>query len=424
MSCDGNPISLLSPDKISRLLRGPVGTEVEICIKRPGFDHEITMKIKRAEIIIEDVSFAGFVEPGVAYVRLTGFTEKAATELTRAYNNLGKKQEIKAFILDLRGNSGGLLESAVEVSGVFLPKGTTVVSTKGFRDGEHSFSTNSNPLLLEIPLAVLVDGGTASASEIVAGALQDLDRAIIIGTKTFGKGLVQKVYNIDKDSSTKVKVTTAKYYIPSGRCVQKQDYISNKSVFFNILDDSSDQYKEHTKFYTLNRRMVFEHGGITPDKIVEDIEPGYVVTELWRQSLFFNFAVKYHQDYPTLNNELKITDNIFNEFLSYVRSQDFDYKIEGESELIKFVEIAKKKNLPTNMINDTQQLIDQLEIIKEKSLESEKVQISRMLLDELAEKYFGSKEKIKYSFRFDKQLQTAIDVLLNSSEYKKILAIN
>jgi carboxyl-terminal processing protease len=421
---NGQPVSPLSPDKISRRLRGPVGTEVELTIKRPGFAHEITMKIKRAEIIIEDVSYSDFVRPGVVYIRLTGFTEKAATELIRAYNELKRQQEIKAFILDLRGNSGGLLESAVEVAGIFLPKGTNVVRTKGFSDGEHSFSTQSSPLLLETPLAVLVDGGTASASEIVAGALQDLDRAIIIGTKTFGKGLVQKVYNIDKNSSTKVKVTTAKYYIPSGRCVQKQDYLDNKLMFYNSLKDTSNKIEEHSAFYTTNRRTVFEHGGITPDKIVMNEEAGFVATELWRQSMLFNFAVKYHREHSILTGKLEISDKMFNDFIDFIRSKDFDYNIEGESELKKFLQTAREKNLPNNIISNTEQLLTQIKGLKEKALMEEREQISRMLLDELAEKYYGSKEKIKYSFRSDQQLHTAIDVLLNSSEYKKILAIN
>jgi carboxyl-terminal processing protease len=382
------------------------------------------MKIKRAEIIIEDVSYSDFVRPGVAYIRLTGFTEKAAIELIRAYNELKRKQEIKAFILDLRGNSGGLLESAVEVAGIFLPKGTNVVRTKGFSDGEHSFSTQSNPLLLETPLAVLVDGGTASASEIVAGALQDLDRAIIIGTKTFGKGLVQKVYNIDKNSSTKVKVTTAKYYIPSGRCVQKQDYLDNNTMLFTSLEDTSNEIEDKSAFYTTNRRTVFEHGGITPDMIEINEKVGFVATELWRQSMLFNFTVKYHGENSIPNGKLEISDKMYDEFIDYIRSQDFDYNIEGENELKKFLQTAREKSLPENIISNTEQLLTQIKGLKEKALMDEREQISRMLLDELAEKYYGSKEKIKYSFRFDQQLHTAIDVLLNSSEYKKILAIN
>jgi len=224
----------------------------------------------REEITIEDVSFADFIAPGVAYVRLTSFTEKAGDELYKEIKDLQKRGEIKSFILDLRGNSGGLLESAVEIASMFLPAGTTVVYTRGLRDGEHSFKTQSDPLLPDVPLAVLVNNGSASASEIVAGALQDLDRAIIIGTNTFGKGLVQKVYNIDKNSNTKIKVTTAKYYIPSGRCVQKEDYTNKSSLFHDTESDSSSADNAPREYFTSNNRKVLENGGIIPDRIVKD----------------------------------------------------------------------------------------------------------------------------------------------------------
>jgi len=420
---NGEEVSSISPDKISRRLRGPVGTQIEISIKRPGYANEITMTLTRAEIVIEDVTFFDFIQPGIAYVRLTGFTEKAAAELTQAINDLKKRQEIKAFILDLRGNSGGLLESAVEVAGIFLPKDTPVVSTKGFRDGENTFPTHSDAILPYTPLAVLVDGGSASASEIVAGALQDLDRAILIGTQTFGKGLVQKVYNIDKNSSTKVKVTTAKYYIPSGRCVQKQDYIKNQHLLLSNLTDSTVQGKR-VPYYTKNKRMVFEHGGITPDKIIDQNDFDYIITELWRQSLFFNFAVTYHQEHPELIGNLEINQQVFNDFIEYVRNNNFDYQMEGENELNKFSEIAKEKQLGNEIVTRTLELINMLKMIKEEEIINNREKIMGILLEELAEKYYGNKERIKYSLRSDKQLYEAIDILLNSTEYKKILAIN
>ncbi len=416
-------VSTFSLEKISRKLRGPIGSDVELTFKRPGSTGEIIMRITRAEIIIEDVNYAGYIEPGVAYVRLTGFTDKAGTELRNAINELEEKGEINAFILDLRGNSGGLLEAAVEVLGVFLPKGTTVVKTKGFRDGEHSFETHTTPMLLNTPLAVMVDKGSASASEIVAGALQDLDRAIIVGTRTFGKGLVQKVYNIDKSSNTKIKITTAKYYIPSERCVQKQNYTENKAVFYNESNDSNRTAHEHETFYTLNRRVVFENGGITPDRIVTEEDMPSVVMELWRQSILFNFSVEYHQQHPDWVGNLDISDNVFNEFLTYVKAGDFEYQIEGENELLAFLSTARDNDLPIDIINPAEEILTRLNKLKSSDLVEHKQEIKNILLSDLVEMYLGNHERIHYSLKNDDQVYEAIDVVLNKSEYKKILAI-
>ena len=420
---DGENVSDISLENISRRLRGPVGSEVKLTIKRPGHTSEITMTIERDEIIIDDVNYADTVQPGVAYIRLTGFTDKAGSELRQAIKDIQKKEDIEALILDLRGNSGGLLEASVEVLGVFLPKGTTVVKTKGFRDGEHTFQTHTNPILLDVPLAVLVDRGSASASEIVAGALQDLDRAIIVGTETFGKGLVQKVYNIDKNSSTKIKVTTAKYYIPSGRCVQKQDYTERKSIFYNGETDTIPDIDQAYQFYTTNQREVYEKGGITPDRYIKDDDIHFVVTELLRSSLIFNFSVNYHQQNPEWTGEIGVTGKIFEKFITFARSEDFEYLIEGENELNSFLDTAREFDLPQNIIASGEELLTQLNALKESDILSQNNEIKQLLLSDLTEKYYGNTEKIRYSLKQDEQLHEAIDVVLNKGEYKKILAI-
>jgi carboxyl-terminal processing protease len=416
-------ISEISLENISQKLRGPVGSKVELTVKRPGYATKIIMTIERDEITIDDVNYSDMVQSGVAYIRLTGFTDKAGSELRQAIKDIQAQGTIEALILDLRGNSGGLLEAAVEVLGVFLPKGTTVVKTKGFRDGEHTFQTHTNPILLDVPLAVLVDRGSASASEIVAGALQDLDRAIIVGTETFGKGLVQKVYNIDKNSSTKIKVTTAKYYIPSGRCVQKQDYAESKAIFYNGEADTIFVNDQISQFYTTNRREVYEKGGITPDRYIKANDIHFVVTELWRSSLIFNFSVTYLQQNLAWTGEIGVTDKIFDEFITFIQSEDFEYLIEGENELNSFLDTAKEVDLPQNIIDSGEELLIQLNALKESDLVKHKDEVKQMLLAELTEKYYGNKQKIKYSMNHDDQLHEAIDVVLNEGEYKKILAI-
>jgi len=418
------PVSTMSTQKVSTFLRGPIGTDVELSISRNGFDGEIQMKITRAEILIEDVNYYDFVENQTAYIRLTGFTDKAGDELKSAIKELQKKQEIDGFILDLRGNSGGLLESAVEVANVFLAEGTPVVSTKGFRDGEHSFKTTSNPYLPNVPMVVLVDGGSASASEIVAGALQDLDRAIILGTETFGKGLVQKVYNIDNSLNTKLKITTAKYYIPSGRCIQKYDYTKDNGVFHSEDSLLIPKQDSHPEFYTINKRKVFEKGGISPDLDIEEPELSNLVFELYRQSTFFNFSVKYNQENPKWSGDFKISEKILNEFYSYLDEIEFSYKVEGEENLVKFIEIAEKNKTSQDLIESANNLLKGLQTFKKEDLHNHRDEIESALLAEIADKYFDNHTRIKFSLKNDLQLNSALDVLNNQKEYNKILAIN
>lgn len=420
---DGENVASLAPEIISKKLRGPVGSGVEIGIERPGFESELSLKLVREEIVIEDVNFADFVAPGLAYFQLTGFTDKAGEEFVNAVNKLQEQQPITSVILDLRGNSGGLLESAVEICSVFLPKGTTVVYTKGLRDGEHSFRTSSSPLLPDVPMVVLVNSGSASASEIVAGALQDLDRAVIVGTSTFGKGLVQKVYSIDKNNSTKIKLTTAKYYIPSGRCVQKEDYSENNIVFSKEMRDTTATEK-HREYYTNNHRRVYENGGVTPDTYVKDDSVSYLVTELWRNSIPFNFSVQYKLEHPKWDGSEESIEHLFSDFLDFTSNPEIKYYAEGESELEKFINIQQKTGVSPDILNNARQLLDQLQLSKSQALNNHKAEISRLLVNELAEKYYGSKEKLRFTNKYDVQLQSGISVLQDRNEYNRILMIN
>ena len=419
---NGDAASELSPEEISKRLRGPVGSSVEVTIERPGFESEFTLKMVREEIIIDDVRYSDFIAPGIAYIRLTGFTDKAGDEFKKEIKKLQKRDEIRAFILDLRGNSGGLLESAVDIAGIFLPKETTVVYTKGSNDGEHTFKTDSNPVLPDVPMVVLVNSGSASASEIVAGALQDFDRAIIAGTNTFGKGLVQKVYNIDKNNNTKIKITTAKYYIPSGRCVQKEDYSNNRLIFTKSGEDTSQASGDH-EYFTNNHRRVLEKGGITPDRYVKGDSIGQLITELWRQSIPFNFAVQYKIDNPSWTGPFEITDEIFSEFINFVAQNEFDYQTDGEAELEKFISIQKKNNGSAELIENAEILMTLLHDSKKHDMQKHRDNISHVLINELAEKYYGTKEKLRYTLQVDNQLKEAIGLLQDTQQYNKILAI-
>jgi carboxyl-terminal processing protease len=416
---DGIDISTMKPENISQMLRGPVDSPVELTIHRPYLEETFTRTLKRQEITIADVDFYDFVSPGVGYIRLTGFTEKAEEEVKAAIYALQQKGDLKALILDVRGNSGGLLDAAVDITNIFVPKNTLIVRTKGYRDGEAIFKTEFDPLLPTTPLALLVDGGSASASEIVAGALQDLDRAITVGEETFGKGLVQKVYDVDRDNNTKIKVTTAKYYIPSGRCVQKQDFTKDKNVFINSATDSTKK----ELYYTMNQRVVFENGGITPDRIVKTETNDRLMQALQRQHLFFNYAVKYYHEHPDQPTSLTISDDMFQAFIDFIYDNNFFYYLEGEKELQSFIEKAKMYGLTAEIVAKGEALFQQMTNLKHDELLKHKAQIKRSLRIELSDKYFNATERIRYSLHNDLPLQVALEVLADESEYKKILVI-
>ena len=419
---NGKDISGWSVDEVSGQLRGKIVTDVSLEIRRPGLDEPYSITLTRAEILIEDVGYAGFVEPGVAYLRLNGFTEKASDEMIAAIRKLQDEQDIHAFVLDLRGNPGGLLESAVEIVNIFVESDEMVVYTKGFRESEAKFYTRNKPLLPNVPLAVLVDQGSASASEIVAGALQDLDRAVIIGKSTYGKGLVQKIYSIDNNKGAKLKITTARYYIPSGRCIQKTDYGDKNDIF--IRDSLMQIQSNVSEFYTRNKRKVEDKGGIYPDIKVSSDSISYVTMELIRNSLIFDFAVKFHNEHLIWQPDTQLADSILTKFKLYVENKDIDYDIEGERELNKLEKIASTQNYSEEILKLIEELKNELDEQKETSFQNNRNEIARALNAELTEKYFGNKDRDRVLLTDDKPVSEAVNILKNDDRYSKILAVN
>jgi carboxyl-terminal processing protease len=420
VNIDGQNVEGFNINKVSKLLRGEIGTTIDLTLHREGYGEELKMTLTRSEIIIEDVGYAGFIDPGVAYISLNGFTDKAAREVKRAIRQLKEKGTIEKVVLDLRGNPGGLLDAAVDIVSIFVPRGQTVVYTKGFRENEVIFKTRNQPILPDVPLAVLVDGGSASASEIVAGALQDLDRAVIVGERTFGKGLVQKVYNVDKNSDTKVKITTAKYYIPSGRSIQKKDYSFENEV---VVGETGQADTLADIYFTQNKREVFDHGGVQPDLYVKGDSLDYVVIELIRKNMLFNFAVHYHQVHPDWQGKFEINDAILGEFKTYLKENNFDYSVEGSREINRLKKIVGRKGANKEMLALIGELEQKLLSEKENYLANCDAQIKKFLRLELAEKYFGRKGNYQYSIDDDAQVANAIKVLKNQSQYNKILAV-
>jgi carboxyl-terminal processing protease len=414
----------MSLDEASTKLRGNVGTQVTIQIRRPGVSDPIKLTLTRQEIVIKDVSFANFIAPGTALFRLTSFSDKAASELKQSIHALQKEGEIKKVILDLRGNPGGLLASSVEVANIFIEKGELIVKTKGTHEREAEFLTTKNALLPDVPLIVLVDGGSASASEIVAGAVQDIDRGVIIGSKTFGKGLVQQVYPVDKINDAFLKITTAKYYVPSGRCIQKEDYQRNKKVFTDLADSSD--FNNHETFYTKNGRAVYGGGGISPDITVQRKKTDQYVVALWAQGHFFKFTVDYLANHPEIkpSDGFSVTDEITEAFRQYLDEKEIDFEIEGEGELELFLDIAEEEGYQSNMLDLVNEALDKLDQEKLMEFDQNLSQIEESLELEFAEKLDGSKARIATMLKYDEGVEQALALFSSEEEFEKILLVN
>ncbi len=420
---DGQSTRNMTIEEASRKLRGKVGTQVTLEIQRPGVDEPITLTLTREEIVVKDVTFADFIDSGTVLIRLSGFTEKAPREMKQAITELKRRGTIERVILDLRGNPGGLLSSAVEVANIFLPPGELVVSTRGKNERESKFFTKEMPLLPNVPLVVLVNQYSASASEIVAGAIQDLDRGVIVGTTTFGKGLVQKVFPIDKINQTYLKITTAKYYTPSGRLIQKEDYKKNKKVFVDLSD--SVEYNQKTNYYTKNGRIVHGGGGIVPDVKIEGEKLDRFISAIRSRGYLFRFTVAYLSQHPELKQQqhIEVTDDILAAFEQYLKDEGFDYELNGEDELEAFLNVAQKEGYDEDIQDLVKVALQKLDAQKGNAVQSHAEQLKRHLEMEFAEKIGGSRARLRVWFQYDPQLKRALELLHDMPRYQEILAI-
>lgn len=421
---DGVATKSMTLEDASQKLRGKIGTKVSLQIERPGIKTPISMELTREEIILKDVNYAAFIEPGIAYIRLSAFSDKAGKELKDAIYELQAQATIERVILDLRGNPGGLLTSAVEVANVFLPPGQLVVSTRGYHESENKFFTKEDPLLPTQPLVVLINQSSASASEIVAGAIQDLDRGVLVGEETFGKGLVQKVFPIDKVSQAYLKITTAKYYVPSGRSIQKEDYKKNNSVYVDLSD--SVEYDSHIDYYTVNGRIVHGGGGIHPDVEVKEEELDLFMQNLIARGFFFQFTVDFLSNHPEFKNatSVPIDDHIISDFQEYVQKQEFDFDLEGEADLNKFLKVAGEKKYDKDIQDLVVVALQKLEATKLEEFSRNRMNIESNLEAEFAEKLNGTSARIKATLSNDTEVTRAMAVLRNMHQYQQILAIN
>jgi len=409
-----------SIDEISSALKGQPGTEVVVLIQRDSTEKPFEKTITRKEIKVDNVPYYGMLNENVGYINLSEFRQNAAKEVRDAFVSLKEKNNLKAIVIDLRGNGGGLLNEAVNIVNIFTEKGQLVVSTKGkLKDKNNYHKTMNAPVDLDIPLAILVDEGSASASEIVAGAIQDLDRGLVIGARTYGKGLVQNI--IPLTYNAEMKVTVAKYYIPSGRCIQELDY-SHKDGNGHATKFSDSLL---TAFKTLNGRTVYDRGGIDPDILVTQEEFSNVAYALAEKYLAFDYATWFYKNHASIApaGQFEITEDIYADFLSFIADKEYDYKTQSEDALEKLKTNAEKEKYFDAIKPEYEALKVKMMHDKQADLTKFKDQIKQLLKAYIIPRYYYQKGRIESSLKNDPCILKAIEALSNGDTYKGILQI-
>jgi carboxyl-terminal processing protease len=411
IAVDGKAAKGKTAEEVNEILKGYPGTEVELTVKRPGESKHLKINLIRDEVSVPNVPYSGMVSDNVGYVALTTFTREAGRNVGNALKKLKEENEnLKGIILDLRGNGGGLLAEAVNVSNVFIPKSSLIVTTKGkVKDWDRSFKTLNKPIDEDINLAVLINHGSASASEIVSGVIQDFDRGVLIGQRSYGKGLVQNTRDIGYNS--KVKMTTAKYYIPSGRCIQSVEYMEGEPA--DIPDD------KRAKFKTQNGRQVLDGGGVSPDIIIDEDADSDILKTLSNKHLIFKFVTEFVLKNESVSSveEFNFTD--WDGFVQYLAKNNFDYNTESEKLLKELKGQAEKDGYIVTA--DIETLENKIIEAKKNDLNNNKEAIIDMIEKEIASRYFYEKGKIEIGLRNDIEIKQAVSLLNNDTEYKKAL---
>jgi carboxyl-terminal processing protease len=427
---EGQSTEGMTAAEASQLMRGPAGTSITLKIMRAGIPDPIEFEIERAIIELKSVNYAGVVQgTNIGYVRLSRFAEESSQELREAISSLNE-QNVSALIFDLRSNGGGLLDQANETAELFLEQGREIVFTRGrFENSERHYVSSRPPLLpLDKPLIVLVDEGTASASEIVAGAIQDWDRGLIVGNTTYGKGLVQQIFPLSEDGTLALKLTTAKYYVPSGRCIQKPETRDKKK---KVVKDESEEEEdtgdsltvaEKEIYYTNGGRVVYGGGGIVPDIKIESETWRPIEINLYRQSMFFDFAVKYVAEHPDVKPDFEVTDDIVEQFRQFIKSKNFDYKSSLQAsleELKQTVASESKDSLFSGLVDSMETLV---KVEKEhdfnQSLDYIKQTIKREIVAAIAGERGVYEEVV---LKTDPAVRKAVEILTTPGEYAKLI---
>jgi carboxyl-terminal processing protease len=418
LKIDGVDAKGKTTEEVSKVLKGQPNTEVQLLIERPYTNESFEVSFKRQKISVKSVPYFAYIEEGIGYLKLRSFTRNCSKDVKNAIVDLQSDGDLNGLILDLRNNPGGLLNESVDIVNLFVKKGQEVVSTRGKIDSwDKVYNANKEPLNLDVPLVVLINQSSASASEIVSGAVQDLDRGVVIGQRSYGKGLVQQTRKLSYNSQ--LKLTVAKYYIPSGRCIQALDYSNrNKDGSVGKISDSL-----MTAFKTKNGRIVFDGGGIKPDVEVEDEGVSNLIFSLVRERLIFDYATLYrHQNESLLfDSTACISEEGFGLFTEFLSDKSYDYKTETEKAFENLKKKSEKESYYDLIKEEYDLLFSEFELNKKNDLNRNKETIKEILSGEIVSRYSFQEGRIKNSLNFDPDVKKALEILSDPSLYKEIL---
>lgn len=418
LKINGINIENKASDEISKLLKGQSNSDIVLTIRRHNKEELFEVTLNRERISIKNVPYYGMVSEDIGYIKLTDFTTEAGSEVRNAVNEL-KEDGAQKLIFDLRGNPGGLLEEAVNVSNVFIPKGKEVVTTRGkLQNWTKTYKTLNDPADEEIPLVVLVDNGSASASEIVSGVVQDYDRGVLVGQRTYGKGLVQQTRPLAYNSQ--LKVTTGKYYIPSGRCIQAIDYSHrNPDGSVGKIPDSLQN-----EFKTAVGRIVYDGGGVNVDVEVEEFEFAPITYSLVSNDLIFHYATEYYYSHPEIADakDFTLTDEEYQDFKDWLKDKTYDYTTQVEKDIETLVASAKQEKYYNEIAQQIMDLKKETLHNKNQDLITFNEEIRTLLEREITGRYYSQRGMIESTFNSDQTMLSAIEVLNDPERYQRILS--
>ena len=419
LQVDGTTTKGKNVEDVSKALKGQPGTEVKLLIQPSGDKNTVVKTIMRQEIKISSVPYSGMINDDIGYIRLTQFTDGCGDDVSTALKNLESQHQLKGVILDLRGNPGGLLNEAVNVSNIFIDKGQLVVSTKGkVAEWTKDFYALDPAVDTKVPLAILANSGSASASEIVTGVMQDDDRGVIVGQKTFGKGLVQTTRQLSY--GTELKVTTAHYYTPSGRCIQAIDYAHRND------DGSVGKIPDSLKnaFKTKNGRTVYDGGGIDPDFKLDPEKSSPIAASLFEKNLIFDYATQYHLLHPTIPvaKDFHLSDADYDDFIKFISNKDYDYQTRSEKQLADLQKTAKDEGYWDAIQTDYTKMKGEMSHDKQQDLIKNKDEVKELLEEEISSRYYYQAGRIESALKDDPEVKKAADVLEDAQLYNNTLA--
>ena len=418
LEINGTSAKNKSTEEVSKILKGQPGTSVSLLIERKSVAEPFNVIFDREKVTINSVPYSDYINDDIGYVKLRSFTRGCAEQLKKSIVELSNKKDLKGLILDLRSNPGGLLNESVDIANLFIDKGELIVSTKGkINSWDKEYIAKKKPIFKNLPLVVLINNTSASASEIVSGSIQDLDRGVIIGKKSFGKGLVQQTRKLPYNSE--LKLTVAKYYIPSGRCIQAIDYSNrNEDGSVGVIADSL-----LTEFTTRNGRKVYDGGGITPDIITNEEYPVNLIKSLVKERLFFDFATDFRINNDQLKYDFILTEQDFSDFVYFLSDKKYEYKTKTEAAIESLKEKSKTENYFSEIEEEMNLLLSKYYDSKKDDINKNKQIIKEILTGEIMSRYYYQKGRIKASLNFDEDVKKAIEILENGKEYNALLNI-